>query len=200
MSATKDADYINFEQVLLDLKLVPKDIEIPVPRFVRAGKETQKPSYTQLLENSAKTFQFGNEPRPGDEITFQEAIRIVQANERGRQGKIRAKFMADLKTQTAQADDLGETEGGLNVEQAALHIQRAYRGHAARKKRYSETKKDLSFLGIGIDLNDKGLHEEEIETPSSIDQANAVRRKELQQTYESEYQQALVAFKEKYVM
>ena len=45
----------------------------------------------------AKEFGFGDALPAFPDMTILDAVKIIQANERGRQGKLRAKYMRDIK-------------------------------------------------------------------------------------------------------
>jgi hypothetical protein len=100
----KCSDYYAFNDVLLDLKLSPDALQVPVPRYLveerSAEIETRRKLLVHLLiqeSTEAKDFAFGRSNPYSQEITIAEAILIVQRNERGRQGKLRAKYMSDIK-------------------------------------------------------------------------------------------------------
>ena len=193
--ALKDADYINMEDVLLDLKMNPSDMEIPVPKYLRQESLTKRASERKFIEQyTPKTLEFGNDVKVGDTLTFQDAVRMIQANERGRQGKVRFKFMADLRSQSAKDNDLEEVDNGMNVEEAVVHIQRAYRGHYSRVRRQKDERRDMEFLGMS-----EPVAEEEAVSQTKKAAVNKERRIGLQQQFEEEYQKALVSIKEKYV-
>ena len=45
----------------------------------------------------ARDLNFGDKPPVFPEISLEDAIKIIQINERGKQGKIRAKYMANIR-------------------------------------------------------------------------------------------------------
>ena len=77
------------------------------------------------------------------------------------------------------------------VSQAAIKIQKAYRGHRARKLAQKMRLEENIFLGMDSPALDK-QHD-----PVKKAELNRERRKVLQQQYEEDYQQALVSIKEK---
>jgi hypothetical protein len=69
-------------------------------------------------------------------MSQEEAIKIIQLNERGRQGKLRAKYMADIRyvsfylidsLQAQREREMDTAADEKEVTQAAINIQRLYR-------------------------------------------------------------------------
>ena len=94
-------NFINLDDVLVDLKLTPDVLEVPVPKFFiedQGALLEQREQYLDVLLKEA-----GLESKPGagagpmDTMTLESAIRVVQLNERGRQGRQRAKFMKEIR-------------------------------------------------------------------------------------------------------
>ena len=90
----KGVSFINLDDILVDLKLAPEVLEVPVPKYfvedhARALEEREK-----LLD--VLQLQAGIDPKKGkaqardDSMTLESALRVVQLNERGRQGMQRA--------------------------------------------------------------------------------------------------------------
>jgi hypothetical protein len=48
-------------------------------------------------ELGARDLTFGDGQAIFPDMSLEEAVRIIQINERGRQGKLRAKYMADIR-------------------------------------------------------------------------------------------------------
>ena len=67
------------------------------------------------------------------EMTVAEAIRLIQIHERARQGRLRAKFMADIRFQEQRERRRKEAQGKkLSRGDAAVVIQRMTRGFLTR--------------------------------------------------------------------
>lgn len=58
-------------------------------------------------------------------MSFEEAIRLVQIHERARQGRLRAKFMREIRQQE-ERERMAQTSGAptLDVDVAAIRIQK----------------------------------------------------------------------------
>ena len=84
-----------------ELKLTPHDLDIPIPRFFQ-DDDNEKVHETRAIVG-AYMDQYGlgeverEETTPVEvqmpDMSLEEAIRIIQKNERGRQGRMRANMM-----------------------------------------------------------------------------------------------------------
>ena len=127
--------FINFDDILVDLKLIPETLELPVQEILKNNRHIhptsnvlgfgsklsdvyefmQVPRYfvderakdLELREKLVKTLIAARdadaEEQPDDraeqKISMDDAIRFIQVNERGRQGKQRARFMREIRKQ-----------------------------------------------------------------------------------------------------
>ncbi|KAJ3074838.1 Dynein regulatory complex protein 11 [Rhizoclosmatium hyalinum] len=180
------SDISYYSEILLDLKLIPEDLALPIPRFILEEREKELAERRMILDTlGARDVSLGDSVRVFPEITTLDAIKMIQINERGRQGRLRAKIQAQREKDL----DAGDDEGELNS--AALKIQRVFRGHKARKLAKAKLREELIFLGMAAAPRDA--------KQSSIAKAelNRNRRKIIQVQHEEEYQAALVNTKEK---
>ncbi|KAL2917952.1 COPII coat Sec23p-Sfb3p heterodimer component [Polyrhizophydium stewartii] len=188
------SDFQNFNDILLDLKLTPDQLRLPVPRFFVEERQNEIQTRNELLEKlSAKEFGFGDVVQMFPEMSVAEAVKIIQIHERGRQGKLRAKYMRDIKLQAQREKEMIGNDDEDEVNDAALKIQRIYRGYKARIKVKKMLQEELEFLGMATAKRDSKLD------PVAKSNVNRGRRKILQMQYEEDYLQALVNTKEKHV-
>lgn len=67
---------------------------------------------------------FGQDQPPlFPEIKLSDAIRMIQLNERGRQGQLRAKYMRDIRLQAQREKDMDGGDDENEIQKAALKIQ-----------------------------------------------------------------------------
>ncbi|KAJ1511431.1 Dynein regulatory complex protein 11, partial [Coelomomyces lativittatus] len=188
LSDAEFTDFPDLEPFLFDLKLIPESINICIPQFFteeRAGILQKRE--VELISKSAK--EIGPENKIVFPIlTIEDAVLIIQRNERGRQGSIRAKYMKDLKIQEEQDVDLVGIRDKQQIEAAVTKIQKNWRGYLVRKQYEKDKRKEEEFLGMRQTLN---------ATQKKIAEENFQRRKNLQIQHEEEYQQALTSIKEK---
>ncbi|KAI8910375.1 P-loop containing nucleoside triphosphate hydrolase protein, partial [Gorgonomyces haynaldii] len=184
------SDFFNYNDILLDLKLTPDQLNVSIPRFLVQERQQEIDSRKTLLESlNAKDFSFGKVDPFAQELSIIDAVQIIQISERGRQGKLRAKYMRDIRMQAKkEKESLGE-EDLKERAAAALKIQTIFRGFRERVKFRSNLNKELCFLGMEAPSSDNSNAEALKKTSQ--------RRKQLQKQYEEEYLQALVSIKEK---
>ncbi|KAI9336953.1 hypothetical protein BDR26DRAFT_864270 [Obelidium mucronatum] len=186
------SDVSNYAEILLDLKLTPEDLALPIPRFILEEREKELLERKTVLDTlGARDVSLGDSVPIFPDISPADAIKMIQINERGRQGRLRAKYMRDIKIQARREKDLdaGDDEGELNS--AALKIQRVFRGHRARKFAKARLREELIFLGMASAPKDPK------QSPMAKADVNRNRRKIIQVQHEEEYQAALVNTKEK---
>lgn len=88
-------------------------------------------------------------------LTVGEALTIIMRNERGRQGQIRAlnrKRLVESETSTKAFEDGTEISEPDKIEldehQAAVMVQKVFRGHKARKDSNKARVEELTFIGM----------------------------------------------------
>ncbi|KAJ3219263.1 Dynein regulatory complex protein 11 [Dinochytrium kinnereticum] len=119
------SDFLNFTDILLDLKLTPDDLQVPIPRFMIEEREKDVEGRKALLETlDAKELGAGEQAAIFPEIPLSEAIRIIQIAERARQGRLRAKYMREIKLQAQREKELDGGDDEAEVNLAALRIQK----------------------------------------------------------------------------
>jgi hypothetical protein len=102
-------EYINFDEILVDLKLPPDTLDIRVPRYFREDGE-KKRKHRDSTVKALMNLHHGvdsiphsggadeRERQEGEEMSVEEAIGIIQRNERGRFGRIRGMRFLEYKT------------------------------------------------------------------------------------------------------
>ena len=82
-------------------------------------------------------------------VTQEQAIQIVQCNERGRQGRQRARFMKEIREQEERERkvlEFGAMES--DPQEAATKIQKIFKGFLARQYTAKMRQEELEFLGM----------------------------------------------------
>uniref|UniRef100_A0A674DDQ9 IQ motif containing with AAA domain 1 n=1 Tax=Salmo trutta TaxID=8032 RepID=A0A674DDQ9_SALTR len=177
------SEFHYFDDVLQDLKLTPEDLEVPIPQYfvrerMRVLRDREK-MLAHVMEVSVQT------------MCLEEAVRVLQVCERARQGRLRHRFMKEIR----QAEEEGSQAKSqtpistLDPDQAATRIQKVWRGYSQRKRTRRERLEEMVFLGmVGV-----------LQRPSvaqlKAQQVETTRRL-VQEENEAEYQRALVSIKE----
>lgn len=151
-------EYVHLDDILVDLKLSPETLEIPIPRYFREDASSQieqrdkiVKGYMRLKHNTEDIMieeQFDTS-FPEAVMTIERAMEIIQRNERGRQGVLRAQLVRDLRDKERQsrmyeATAQAEMEGDI----AATNITRFYRGYRARVAAALERENELVFIAM----------------------------------------------------
>ena len=200
----------NFDDIIIDLKLVPDILEIPVPKYYRDDEEAAKrlDGCKQLL--LSVTERLAEESKAGDALVAAEGedteprvavgvlasailsvpdiIRVLQANERGRQGRQRFQFMkAHRHRQELEAKIASKGARDMDADIAAITIQRMLKGFVTAKMSRRMREEELVFIGME--------HEAHFKRDLSVFDAaikNRILRKRRQEQHELDYKQALI--------
>ncbi|XP_074919513.1 IQ and AAA domain-containing protein 1-like [Chelonoidis abingdonii] len=193
MVETEFSEYHYMDDVLQDLKLTPVDMEVPIPRYfvnqrAKALKERQQ-VLSEILARVEPSMPSGPS-RPA--MLRDEAVQLVQMAERMRQGRLRSKFMWEIRRdeeRERRARDSGARE--LDREQAAICIQKVWKGCLQRRCTKLERQREMAFIGMAPDPKALGLSAAMLRA-----QLGEEFRHLRQADYEAEYQQALVSIRE----
>ena len=188
-------NFINLDDVLVDLKLAPDVLEVPVPKFFiedQAHLLEEREKYLDVLLKEAGIVSKPTTAGASDTMTLESAIRVVQLNERGRQGRSRAKFMKEIRAgEEREKRLLAAGEDAIEPEKMALLAQRCWRGYISRKQTRAMRAEELVFIGMAPPP-DKPPEED----PKLKEQEVKARRKLIQAQHEQEYRDDLVKQKD----
>ncbi|XP_077006054.1 IQ and AAA domain-containing protein 1-like isoform X2 [Tamandua tetradactyla] len=172
---------------VLELKDELADLEVPIPKyFLLEQSITLKERQLVLMEILARIEPMSIE-ESSPELSRTEAIILVQRAERARQGRLRAKFMQQIRKEEERDQKIRE-EGrcSFSQNQAAVNIQKMWRGCLQRKRTQQDRRLEMEFIGMLPSPN-------EVEHPGVISQACLVEdiRRLRQTEKEEEFQLAL---------
>ncbi|XP_026882038.2 dynein regulatory complex protein 11 [Electrophorus electricus] len=185
------SEFHYMDDVILDLKLTPEDLEIPIPRYFLSEQSKVQRDRQQMLSRILDLMATAEKPKPADEgraLSLEEAVKMIQVTERARQGRLRAKFMREIqrdeeRQKRAKHQDLSVA----NTDQAAVRIQKVWKGFIQRKKTKQEREEEMIFLGMAME---PGLSQP---CPAAVlAEANKARRRARQEEHEEDFQKALV--------
>ncbi|KAM7121635.1 IQ and AAA domain-containing protein 1-like [Molossus nigricans] len=176
------------DHVLQDLHLTPADLEVPIPTYFLLEQSNV------LQERGLMLAEILSRMEP---VSFQEnlpsmnrtdAIILLQTAERARQGRLRATFFREIRRE--EEWDRKMREGGwhkFNQDQAAIIIQKVWKGHLQRKRTQQDRQTEMEFIGmlpVSNPLESLGLR-----PPTSLKE-DARRLRQMEK--EEEFQLAIV--------
>ncbi|XP_062383643.1 dynein regulatory complex protein 11 isoform X2 [Sardina pilchardus] len=190
------SEFHYFDDMLQDLKMTPADLEVPIPgHFVRERTRVLKERERMLAHILAKGGHLEQHESvcsvAVQRMSVEEAAQLIQVSERARQGRLRARFMRDIRHDDATSQLLrSHSTCTLDPHAAALRIQKVWLGYSQRKRTKRQRQEELIFLGMVAPPR---------ATPSLAEQSARqveVSRRAVQEQHEAEYQRALVSIKE----
>ncbi|NXB36804.1 DRC11 protein, partial [Eulacestoma nigropectus] len=169
MVALEKSECHHMEDILMDLKRVPEDIDIPIPKYfikenLRILQDRAK-FLDEILLNAGLL-----EQEPVTAMTLEEGIKVVQVAERARQGRARAAFMKRIYLEEKRQSQKEDQEMRKNPDDAATCIQKVWRGYRQRKKTEKLREEEMVFLGMNSAemINDTGSLPPDLEAMSSL--------------------------------
>merc|ERR1712241_667353 len=86
---------------------------------------------------------------PNREVAIRDAIRLNQVHERARQGRLRAKFMREIRQQE-ERERMAANRGAptLDPDVAATRVQKVWKGFAQRRRTRREREDEMMFIGM----------------------------------------------------
>ena len=191
-------EYPNLDDILVDLKLPPETLEVPVPAYFTENdaatlrlRDKMISSYMKLKlqVDRIEVEQEEDLDGPPTDITLDEAIETIQRNERGRQGKSRAILMKSVIEEKKRNNAQSVQKVDIPEDVAASNIQKLFRGFSARVLAAKTRDEELIFIGMKPDSNGLG---DDLERELAI--AHSKRKTEQAENKEA-YAKALVDLK-----
>uniref|UniRef100_A0A673U118 IQ motif containing with AAA domain 1 n=1 Tax=Suricata suricatta TaxID=37032 RepID=A0A673U118_SURSU len=183
-----------FDDVLQDLKLAPQQLDIPIPKyFLKEKLEVIKGRERILAQILADSRLDVDEKKSSvKSMPLEEAVKLIQVAERARQGRLRAMFMKQIFRQEYRAKQAKIlSEKVVDLEAAALQIQKVWRGFRQYKKTKKQREDEMMFLG----MNPPPLFNEVSATMMQAEKVTSLRN-EVQTKHEEKYREALVTIKD----
>jgi hypothetical protein len=153
-----DWEYVHLDDILVDLKLPPETLEVPVPKYFREDKRQQQEQrdrlvsgYMRLKHNTDDIYMPDKFESPVvvENMTLDRALEVIQRAERGRQGKERFQLVKETRDKERAGrlyDASGQAEMDLGV--AATELQKMAKGFIARRAAARERDNELMFIAM----------------------------------------------------
>ncbi|PSN29758.1 IQ and AAA domain-containing protein 1 [Blattella germanica] len=184
------SEFSYYNDILLKLKLLPMEVEIKVPTYYRREREEELRQRKRAMDDILKKLGFLEEEVVEEEMTEDEAIRLIQIHERARQGRLRSQFMKEIRLMKEKVKTSEVSEGkAFDSTLAALKIQKTWRGYNTRHKMKRRKLEEMLLIGM-LQPNFTAT-----QARRKAEEVKELRRK-LQVEYQSEYENLLISEKQ----
>ncbi|XP_067994169.1 dynein regulatory complex protein 11 isoform X3 [Melanerpes formicivorus] len=179
MVELENSEFHYVDNILVDLKLLPEVLEVPIPRyFIKERMEVlqqREKMLDQILLNAGLQIQ-----EPVKTMTTEEAARLIQVAERARQGRCRAALMKKLYLEDKRQNQTEpQVETGPSPDDAATCIQKVWRGYNQRQKTQKMREEEMIFLGMILaELAEKKMMELQKKAQKGKNEARKEKPKE----------------------
>uniref|UniRef100_A0A663FAY3 IQ motif containing with AAA domain 1 n=1 Tax=Aquila chrysaetos chrysaetos TaxID=223781 RepID=A0A663FAY3_AQUCH len=148
MVELENSEFHYIDNILEDLKLLPVDIEVPIPRYFIKEKLEVLQQREEILDRILLDAGLQTQ-KPVKAMTFEEAIKMIQVAERARQGRCRAAFMKQIYLEEKRERQTKlQVQMGPSPDAASTCIQKVWRGYIQRKKTEKMRGEEMIFLGM----------------------------------------------------
>ncbi|NXT77630.1 DRC11 protein, partial [Zapornia atra] len=148
MVELEKSEFHYIDNILEDLKLLPEEIEVPIPRYFIKEKLEVLQQREKILDELLLSTGLQTQ-KPPKAMTLEEAIQVIQVAERARQGRCRAAFMKKIYLEERRGKQTKlQVHMGPNPDDAATCIQKVWRGYIQRKATEKMREEEKIFLGM----------------------------------------------------
>nr|XP_020468742.1 IQ and AAA domain-containing protein 1-like isoform X2 [Monopterus albus] len=177
-------EYHYMDDILLDLKLTPAALEIPIPRYFIHEQDKGVQEKKKILSDTFEKVEVTESPEPlmTKDMTQEEAVTFIQVMERARQGCLRAKL-----NKASRKMNMSKDPGAVGTESAVICIQKMWRGYIERKRTKIARDEEMIILGMAMDPK------YQVPSPAEITPHTNEAWTLLKQEYEEDYQKSVEA-------
>lgn len=189
-------EYTHCGDIIEKLNLTPMDTELEIHSCFRKQREDKLEYQKNLIDSVLDRLGFIDKSSKKVPMSEHQAILIIQAHERARQGRLRAQFMKEIKTMkdkskvpfSEEAKDGEDSKTGINLS-AAMKIQKIWRGFIARRLTRRRKLQEMLLIGMIPPPKTKSLEFEK-------DAQNKQRREKLQKERQIDYEETVINSRE----
>ncbi|NXE15794.1 DRC11 protein, partial [Lophotis ruficrista] len=150
MVELENSEFHYIDDILADLRLLPEDLEVPIPRYFIKEKLEVLQQREKILDEILLNAELQTQ-KPLEAKTFAEAVKVIQVAERARQGRRRAAFTKQIYLKEKRQRQAGlQVQMSPNPDDAATCIQKVWRGYIQRKKTEKMREEEMIFLGMNL--------------------------------------------------
>ncbi|XP_050972934.1 dynein regulatory complex protein 11 isoform X2 [Labeo rohita] len=179
------SEYHYMDDIIQDLKLTPEDLEIPIPRYFIRERNRVLQDRERMFAAVLNQMDVTEKPPVMRMLTLERAIKVIQVAERARQGRLRAKFMREIHKDSERQRKAEEQEE-VSTDQAAVCIQKVWRGFMQRKITKRLREEEMIFLGMAMDPKLSNQSQNELDVLN-----NEANRRIRQEEHEDDYQKSI---------
>ncbi|XP_012261688.2 dynein regulatory complex protein 11 [Athalia rosae] len=172
-----------YDDILLKYEITPQEAEIHIPAYFIRERENEIRERRKFIEDTLKSLGFLHEEPIPKKMTEVEAIRLIQAHERARQGRVRFQFMKEIremKEKSMAKQDADNDQATLGIS-AALRIQKVWRGYTTRRKIRMRRMEEMLLIGM---VQPSQVITENFRQAEKVKQYRHQKQREFQETYE----------------
>ncbi|XP_011695796.1 PREDICTED: IQ and AAA domain-containing protein 1 [Wasmannia auropunctata] len=128
------SEYSYYDDALIECGVTPQEAEIRIPSYYRRDRIAEIERRRKFIEDTLRNLGALHEIVAPRKITESQAIRLIQAHERARQGRLRYQFMKEVREMKEKSTTKTEVEEKDKVSErlAALKIQKVWKGYITR--------------------------------------------------------------------
>lgn len=142
-------EYTHFGEVLSQLGLTPLHTQLVIPPVFKEERSEEIKYRREFIQTTLDKIGELGVPVVRQKMSNQEAVLIVQAHERARQGRLRAQFMKEIKTLKEKERGKPAVQGGGEISlPAAMRIQKVWRGYMARRATRRRKLQEMLLIGM----------------------------------------------------
>ncbi|XP_017795745.1 PREDICTED: IQ and AAA domain-containing protein 1, partial [Habropoda laboriosa] len=144
------SEYSYFDDILIKLNVTPQEVEIQVPRYFRRERLKEIEEKRKYIEDTLKSIGALDEVIIPKKMTESEAIRLIQAHERARQGRLKFQFMKEIRQVKEKAAIKADAKVSDEASQkaAVIKIQKIWKGYVTRYKIRKRRLEEMLLIGM----------------------------------------------------
>ncbi|XP_077281208.1 dynein regulatory complex protein 11 isoform X2 [Temnothorax americanus] len=129
------SEHSYYDDVLIECGVTPQEAEIRIPSYYRRDRIAEIEERRKFVEDTLRNLGTLHEIVVPRQITESQAVRLIQAHERARQGRLRFQFMKEVREMkersTTKPSEMEEKDEACE-KLAALKIQKVWKGYITR--------------------------------------------------------------------